>query len=48
MSWYKYVGSEGKIIGINTFGASAPYKVLYEKYGITVGSLVETEKEMLK
>jgi len=48
MSWYKYVGIDGKVIGINTFGASAPIEVLYEKFNITVENLVKTAKEMLK
>lgn len=48
MSWYKYVGLDGKVIGINTFGASAPIDVLYEKFNITVENLVNTAKEMYK
>jgi len=48
MSWYKYVGLDGKVISINTFGASAPIEVLYEKFNITVENLVNTAKEMLK
>ena len=35
LGWCKYVGDEGLIIGIDRFGASAPYKVLAEKYGLT-------------
>jgi len=34
-SWYRWVGETGAIVGIETFGASAPAPVLYEKYGIT-------------
>ncbi|MCX7120317.1 MAG: transketolase [Gammaproteobacteria bacterium] len=34
--WYQFVGSDGAIIGINTFGASAPAKDLWEAYGFTV------------
>ncbi|HVP20708.1 MAG TPA: transketolase [Anaerolineaceae bacterium] len=33
--WERWIGQNGKIIGMKTFGASAPYKVLYEKFGIT-------------
>ncbi len=36
MSWYRYVGLEGDVVGVERFGASAPYKVLMEKYGLTV------------
>ncbi|MDH5598189.1 MAG: transketolase, partial [Cyclobacteriaceae bacterium] len=35
-SWgYKYVGLKGKVIGLDTFGASAPFEALYEYFGIT-------------
>lgn len=40
-SWYKYVGSAGKVIGLDHFGASAPYKTLYEKFGLTAEAVVE-------
>lgn len=41
MPWYKYVGMNGGIVGMDTFGASAPYKVLYEKFGITAENVVK-------
>ncbi len=47
MSWYKYVGLEGEIIGINSFGASAPIEVLYEKFEITAENIVKTAKKLL-
>src|SRR5690606_28554614 len=34
--WHKYVGLDGKIISIDSFGASAPAKQLFEKFDITV------------
>ncbi len=40
-SWYKYVGTDGKIIGLDHFGASAPYKTLYKEFGITAEAIVE-------
>jgi transketolase len=43
--WYKYVGLDGKVWGINHFGASAPAGVLKEKYGFTTASLVKFIKE---
>jgi len=46
MSWYKYIGSEGKIIGIDTFGASAPYEILYKNYGITSDAVYNAAKEL--
>ncbi len=45
--WHKYVGDRGKIIGIDRFGASAPYKMLYEKFGITPQRLVEEALSLL-
>ncbi len=39
--WHRFVGSEGLAIGIDTFGASAPYKVLTEKFGFTPDQVVE-------
>ncbi|HEX4936714.1 MAG TPA: transketolase C-terminal domain-containing protein, partial [Gemmatimonadaceae bacterium] len=35
MSWHRFVGSDGAVVGISTFGASAPYQKLYAEYGIT-------------
>jgi len=42
MGWERYVGEEGLVIGINRFGASAPYQVLAEKYGLTVEAVLAT------
>ena len=39
--WHRYVGSMGEVIGLDHFGASAPAKVLYEKFGITPDRVVE-------
>ncbi|GHU98974.1 transketolase [Clostridia bacterium] len=39
-SWHKYVGLDGRVIGIDTFGASAPAEILFEKYGITTENVV--------
>ena len=41
LSWYKYVGLEGKVIGLDRFGASAPIDVLYTKFGITADKVTE-------
>lgn len=40
-SWYKYVGIDGEMVTIDTFGASAPAKTLFEHYGFTVENVVE-------
>ena len=47
-SWYKYVGEEGRVIGINHFGASAPYNVLYREFGLTAENIVENALEMIR
>lgn len=44
--WWKYVGTRGRIIGVDRFGASAPYKDLFEEYGFTVDNLVKTIREI--
>jgi transketolase len=38
--WHKYVGSAGEVIGLERFGASAPFKVLFEHFGFTVENVV--------
>jgi transketolase len=38
--WHRFVGLDGLSLGLDDFGASAPYKVLAEKFGFTVGSVV--------
>ncbi len=45
--WRKYVGLEGGIVGIDTFGESAPGGVLMEYFGFTVENVVKTVKEVL-
>ncbi len=40
LGWYKYVGLEGRVVGIDRFGASAPYKEIYKQLGITAEHLV--------
>ena len=39
-TWYKYVGLNGAIIGMDSFGESAPAKDLYEHFGITTAAVV--------
>jgi transketolase len=45
--WDRYVGPEGKMIGMHTFGASAPLKDLLKKFGFTVESVVAAAKEVM-
>ena len=42
LGWHKYVGIEGKVIGINSFGASAPGDLVVEKYGFTKENIFKT------
>ena len=45
--WYKYVGLEGRIIGMTTFGESAPAPALFEEFGFTLENVLETAAELL-
>jgi len=45
--WERYVGAEGAVISIERFGASAPAKVLFEKFGFTVEHVIEKAREVL-
>jgi transketolase len=45
--WERYVGSAGRVIGMHTFGASAPLKALQEKFGFEPGRVVASVKELL-
>ncbi len=47
MSWYRYVGLDGAVVGIDRFGASAPYKTLMEKYGLTVENVTAQALQLL-
>ena len=46
--WHRYVGDEGRIIALDRFGASAPIKILYEKFGLTPENVVETALALVK
>ena len=45
--WHKYVGSQGIAIGLDHFGASAPYERIYEEFGLTAEHVVEAAKSLL-
>jgi transketolase len=47
LGWERYVGTKGAVIGMTRFGASAPYKVLAEKFGFTAANVIERAKELL-
>ncbi|MGL4769601.1 MAG: transketolase, partial [Plesiomonas shigelloides] len=45
--WYKYVGFGGRIVGMTTFGESAPAELLFKEFGFTVENVVAKAKEIL-
>ena len=45
--WDRWVGNDAAFVTIDQFGASAPYEVLYEKYGITVERVVAEAQRLL-
>ena len=46
-SWYRWVGENGAILGLERFGASAPYQRIYQELGVTVDRVVETALKLL-
>ena len=47
MPWYKFVGLDGKVIGLDSFGESGKPEVLMQKFGFTVDNVVKAAKEIL-
>ena len=45
--WERYAGADGAFVTVDGFGASAPYEVLYEKYGITADGVVSAAESLL-
>lgn len=45
--WQKWVGTDGIVIGVDRFGASAPYKVIYEQFGLTPACIAEAAQTLL-
>ena len=48
MGWKRYVGDGGAVIGISTFGASAPGGTVMEKMGFTAENVIEKATKLLK
>ena len=46
--WYKYVGRDGAVVGIDTYGASAPAGELFKYFGLTAEKVVEAVKNLLQ
>ena len=47
LGWERYIGTQGVAIGLDRFGASAPFEVLYEKFGITTDAVVTAAKNLV-
>ncbi len=47
LAWGRYVGEQGKVIGLDRFGASAPYKVLFEQFGFTADNVIKHIKSII-
>ncbi len=47
MSWYRWVGDNGTVVGIEHFGASAPYQIVYEKFGITAEHVAREARKLV-
>jgi len=45
--WHKYLGDKGIFVGLSTFGASAPAKVCFEKFGITAENVIKAAKKSI-
>ncbi len=48
LGWYKWIGENGVAIGLDHFGASAPYKEIYEGFGITADRTVKAARELMQ
>jgi transketolase len=47
VGWERYVGIRGAAVGLNRFGASAPYKTIFEKLGITAEAMADAARGLL-
>ncbi len=47
IGWERYVGAGGRVVSIERFGASAPYKVIYEKFGLTVENVIAQARAVM-
>jgi transketolase len=48
MCWYRWLGEDGVVLGLERFGASAPYERIYEELGLTVDRVVAVAKDLVK
>jgi transketolase len=45
--WFRWVGERGAVVGLERFGASAPYQRIYQELGITAAAVVKKVRELL-
>jgi transketolase len=45
--WWRYVGRHGRVVGMTTFGKSAPAKALFEYFGFTVNAVLDAARGLL-
>jgi transketolase len=48
MSWYRWMGDSGVVLGLTRYGASAPYEKIYEELGLTVDRVVRTAQDLVR
>ncbi len=48
MSWYRWVGDNGVVLGIERYGASAPFETIYTELGLTIDKVVDAAKGLVK
>ncbi len=48
ISWYRWIGENGAVVGLERFGASAPYQRLYREFGITAERVAEVARRLLE
>ena len=48
MSWYRWVGDDGVVLGLERFGASSPYEKIYQELGLTVDKVVAAATKLVK
>jgi len=46
--WQRFVGLDGRSVGVDRFGASAPYQVIFEKLGVTAETVAKTARELVR
>jgi transketolase len=45
--WERWVGERGAVISVDRFGASAPYQVLFDHYGLTVENVIAQARQII-